>query len=68
MRIPEAGELLDGINRWTAIESKSDEPAGIAAMMAEAERDFRAAGLRTERIPGRDGFRVIIKKNSKRRA
>jgi hypothetical protein len=46
MRTPDAGELLAGINRWTAIESKSDDPEGIAAMMAEAERDFRAAGPR----------------------
>ncbi len=56
MRTPEAAALLAGINRWTAIESKTDELAGIAAMMAEAEREFRAAGLVTERIPGRDGF------------
>lgn len=61
MRTPEAGELLAGINRWTAIESKSDEPGGIAAMMAEAERDFRAAGLSTGRIPGRDGFGDILR-------
>jgi hypothetical protein len=40
MRTPEAADLLAGINRWTAIESKSDDPEGIAAMMAEAERDF----------------------------
>ena len=56
MRTPETAALLAGINRWTAIESKTDEPAGMAAMMAEAERDFRAAGLITERIPGHDGF------------
>jgi len=55
MRTPDAAELLAGINRWTAIESKSNEPEGIAAMMAEAEREFRAAGIATERIPGRDG-------------
>ena len=56
MRTPDAAALLAGINRWVAIESKSDEAEGIAAMMAVAERDFRAAGLMTERIPGRDGF------------
>jgi glutamate carboxypeptidase len=56
MSIPEAGALLAGINRWTAIESKSDAPEGIAAMMALAERDFRAADLATERISGRDGY------------
>ena len=61
MRIPEAEALLAGINRWTAIESKSDAPEGIAAMMAEAERDFRAAGLLTERIPGRDGYGDLLR-------
>jgi glutamate carboxypeptidase len=61
MRIPEAETLLAGINRWAAIESKSDAPEGIAAMMAEAERDFRAAGLLTERIPGRDGYGDLLR-------
>ena len=61
MRTPDAVDLLAGINRWTAIESKSDEPEGIAAMMAEAERDFRAAGMATETIPGRGGFGNILR-------
>ncbi len=61
MHTPDAAELLAGINRWVAIESKSDEPEGIAAMMAEAERDFRASGLETELIPGRDGYGDILK-------
>jgi glutamate carboxypeptidase len=61
MRTPDAEELLAGINRWTAIESKSDDQAGVAAIMAEARRDFRAAGLLTERIPGRDGLGDILK-------
>jgi glutamate carboxypeptidase len=61
MRTPEAADLLAGINRWTAIESKSDDPEGIAAMMAEAERDFHAAGLTTELIPGRGGFGDILR-------
>ena len=37
MRIPEANELLAGINHWTAIESKSNDPVGIAAMVDEAQ-------------------------------
>lgn len=48
--------LLADINRWVAIESKSDNALGIGQMMATAEADFQAAGLLTERIPGRDGF------------
>lgn len=53
--MPDAETLLAGINRWVAIESKSDNLAGLAVMMDTAEADFRAAGLLTERIPGRDG-------------
>ena len=56
MRTPDAEDLLAGINRWVAIESQTNEPEGIAAMMAEAEQCFRSAGLLTERIPGRDGY------------
>ena len=55
MADPDPQELLEGINRWVAIESKSDDVEGVAAMMATAEADFRAAGLVTEIIPGRDG-------------
>ena len=53
MTIPDTEDLLDGINRWAAIESKTDDRDGIARMMATAEADFRAAGLVTETIPGR---------------
>jgi glutamate carboxypeptidase len=55
MRTPDAHELLAGINRWVATESKSGDLAGLATMMDIAEADFRAAGLVTQRIPGRDG-------------
>ncbi len=54
--MPDADELLAGINRWVAIESKSDDTAGVNAMMDAAEAEFRDAGLGVERIPGRDGF------------
>ena len=56
MTMPDTEELLAGINRWAAIESKTDDSGGVARMMATAEADFRAAGLVTETIPGRGGF------------
>ncbi len=55
MRTPDTAELLEGINRWVAIESKSDDLDGLAAMMDTAEAEFRASGMQVERIPGRDG-------------
>jgi glutamate carboxypeptidase len=55
VQTPDAATLLAGINRWVAIESKSGDLKGLNAMMDEAEGEFRAAGLQTERIPGRDG-------------
>lgn len=48
--------LLSGINRWVAIESKSDDIDGVARMIDMADADFRSAGLRTTRIPGTGGF------------
>lgn len=56
METPDAATLLAGINAWAAIESKSEEPAGIAAMMERAMADFRAAGLLVEPVPGREGL------------
>lgn len=55
METPDAATLVEGINRWVAIESKSGDIAGLTAMMDIAEAEFRAAGIQTERIPGRDG-------------
>ncbi len=53
MRTPDAEELLEAINGWVAIESKTDEPQSVARMIAQAEEDFRAAGLEVESIPAR---------------
>jgi glutamate carboxypeptidase len=55
MQTPDTEALLAGINRWVAIESKSGDLTGLAAMMGLAEAEFRAGGMLTERIPGRDG-------------
>jgi glutamate carboxypeptidase len=55
MQDQDAETLLAGINRWVAVESKSGDLAGLSAMMDLAEAEFRAAGMQTERIPGRDG-------------
>ncbi|HUF85964.1 MAG TPA: M20 family metallopeptidase [Thermohalobaculum sp.] len=56
MRTPDAAELLAAINRWVAIESKSDDLAGVTAMIDAAAAAFAAAGMAVERIAGRDGF------------
>ncbi|MDH3667659.1 MAG: M20 family metallopeptidase [Paracoccaceae bacterium] len=55
MPIANAEALLDGINRWVAIESKSDDLTGITRMIEAAAADFLAAGMDVEAIPGRDG-------------
>ena len=49
-------ELLAGIQRWIAIESPTDDRAGMARMVTQAHADYEAFGARVERIPGRDGF------------
>lgn len=49
-------ELLEGIRRWIAIESPTDDAEGMARMAAQVQADYEAFGARVERIPGRDGF------------
>ena len=55
MRMPDAETLLAGINRWVAIESKTDDLAGITRMIETAAEDFATAGLAVERIAARGG-------------
>ena len=56
MRIPDASELLAGINEWVAVESKTDETEGVNRMMGLAEAACAAYGMTTHRIPGVAGF------------
>ncbi|MEM7745723.1 MAG: M20 family metallopeptidase [Pseudomonadota bacterium] len=56
MQTPDAEAFLAGLNEWVAIESKTDEPASIGAMMSRAMAEFRAAGLHVTEVPGTDGF------------
>ncbi len=55
MSIADAEALLDGINHWVAIESKSDDLPGITRMIETAAADFQAAGMDVDAILGRDG-------------
>jgi glutamate carboxypeptidase len=48
--------LLDGIRNWVEHETPTDAPDAISALMARIATEAGATGLRTERIPGRDGF------------
>ena len=56
METPDATQLLDGINAWVAIESKSEEPERVSVMMDRAMADFREAGMQVTAIPGTDGL------------
>ncbi len=56
MRIPGADELLEGINEWVSVESKTDEIEGVNRMMDLAESACNGIGMVAERIPGREGF------------
>ncbi len=52
----DAGEMLEEIRRWVAIESPTRAPAAVGHLMELVESEFRALGARTRRIPGRDGY------------
>ena len=56
MRVPSADELLGGINRWVAVESKTSEVEGVNRMMDLAAEACAGVGMGCERIPGRGGF------------
>lgn len=44
-------EILAGIQEWVAIESPTDTPQTVNAMMDRVQADFSALGAKTERIP-----------------
>lgn len=55
LAFPSAADFLAGVNRWVAVESPSSDPQAVNRVTGLAEADFRAAGLATERVAGRDG-------------
>ncbi|MFN3260167.1 MAG: M20 family metallopeptidase [Pikeienuella sp.] len=56
MNTPDAEALLEEINGWAAIESKSEELQGVTRMMERAMADFEAAGMLVEPIAGTEGL------------
>ena len=60
--VPEldAEEILDGILEWVDIESPSNDAAAVNRMADRVEGDQRGIGMRTERIPGRDGYGDVL--------
>jgi glutamate carboxypeptidase len=52
----DADELLDGIKRWVEIETPTSDGPAVTGLIADAEREWRRLGARTERIEGSDGF------------
>ncbi len=57
----DADEILSGILRWVEIESPSHRPDAVNHMVDHVEEGMAVLGLKTERIPGRDGFGDILK-------
>lgn len=47
--------MVDELKAWTAVESPTDDAAGVARMMDLVASDAEACGVAHERIPGRDG-------------
>lgn len=52
----DAASLLEEIRAWVEIESPTDDPTAVNRMVDKVEADATAAGARTRRIAGRDGF------------
>ncbi len=51
-----AEDLLHEIRAWVEIESPTTDAGAVDRMMDKAAADADAAGARTTRIPGRDGY------------
>jgi glutamate carboxypeptidase len=52
----EAGSLLREIESWVRIESPTSDAAAVNRMVDKVESDAVAAGARSRRIAGRDGY------------
>jgi glutamate carboxypeptidase len=52
----DADALLAEIRAWVEIESPTTDAAAVNRMTDRVEADTAAAGARTRRIPGRDGY------------
>ena len=52
----ETAGLLEEIRQWVEIESPTTDAAAVNRMVDRVEADATAAGTRTIRMPGRDGF------------
>lgn len=48
-------EILAGIRAWIEVESPTDDLPAMMRMADRVEADYRAIGVRVERIAGRDG-------------
>lgn len=55
-RQDENQRLLDGIRRWVEIETPSTDAGAVNRLAGLVEGELGAAGLETERVPGRDGY------------
>jgi glutamate carboxypeptidase len=52
----ETDGILAGIRRWVELETPTDAPQAVDALMDLVAADYAAAGMLVERVPGRDGF------------
>lgn len=56
MKTPSATVLLDQINRWVEVESKTEDRDAVNRVMDLANAACAKVGMRRERITGRDGY------------
>lgn len=55
-RLPDAGQMLASINRWVAVESKTEDCTAVNRMMELAEEACRESGLECSRVATPDEY------------
>ena len=53
-------EMLDGLGAWVLVESPTDVPEGVNAMMDLAEAEMVSLGAAIAREPGGDGYGDVL--------
>lgn len=56
----ETQALLNEIRSWVEIETPSADAAAVNRLVDKIESDGKAAGAKTKRIPGRDGYGDLL--------
>ena len=56
----DADEIMEGIREWVSIETPTHEAGQVNKLVDHVQQGLERAGLKSERIPGKDGYGDIL--------